>query len=58
MEVFDALPLAAVVHADFGDFFCVHGGIGPDVPKLRDIKKIDRFLFFHFLYHIHSSVIK
>jgi len=43
MEVFDALPLAAVVHADFGDFFCVHGGIGPDVPKLRDIKKIDRF---------------
>jgi serine/threonine-protein phosphatase 2B catalytic subunit len=43
MKVFDSMPLAAVVRADFGNFFCVHGGIGPDVTKLRDIKKIDRF---------------
>ena len=46
MQVFDSMPLAAVVRADFGNFFCVHGGIGPDVTKLRDIKKIDRFFLF------------
>ena len=63
MQVFDALPLAAVVQADFGNFFCVHGGIGPDVMQLRDIQSIDRFVFvfvvliilriclsFHFIY--------
>jgi len=43
MQAFDALPLAAVVKADFGNFFCVHGGIGPDVMRLSDIQSIDRF---------------
>ncbi len=42
MAVFDALPLAAIVQTNFGNFFCVHGGIGPDVLKVRDIRKIDR----------------
>lgn len=43
MDVFDALPLAAVVNKQF---FCVHGGLSPALSTsdpVFDINQLDRF---------------
>jgi len=43
-ELFDCLPLAALVTTDdIGQFFCCHGGIGPDLSSPQDVMRIDRF---------------
>lgn len=39
MEVFDCLPLSAVVE---GRLFCVHGGLSPSINTLEEIREIDR----------------
>eukprot|EP01103_Thecamoeba_quadrilineata_P015930 TRINITY_DN5179_c0_g2_i1.p1 TRINITY_DN5179_c0_g2~~TRINITY_DN5179_c0_g2_i1.p1 ORF type:complete len:636 (-),score=115.62 TRINITY_DN5179_c0_g2_i1:130-1980(-) len=44
MQCFDTLPVAAVVSTESaGRFFCVHGGLSPDLNTLDDIKQINRF---------------
>ncbi|KIM55364.1 hypothetical protein SCLCIDRAFT_134899 [Scleroderma citrinum Foug A] len=40
LESFNALPLAAVVDKRF---FCVHGGLSPELIKLDDLIKLNRF---------------
>lgn len=40
MESFDAMPLAAIVN---DRYLAIHGGISPDLKKLSQIAKLDRF---------------
>lgn len=40
MDVFDAMPLAALVS---NKYLAIHGGISPDLKKLDNLEKINRF---------------
>lgn len=40
MEVFDYLPIAAVVE---NKFLCMHGGLPENISHVEDITKINRF---------------
>lgn len=40
MEVFDAMPLCAIVNKKY---FAVHGGISPELKKIENLEKINRF---------------
>jgi serine/threonine-protein phosphatase 2B catalytic subunit len=40
LESFNALPVAALVDSRF---FCVHGGLSPELITLDDLRRLDRF---------------
>lgn len=40
MNSFDHLPISAIVNKSF---FCVHGGLSPDITNLEEIAALDRF---------------
>ena len=40
LDVFDALPLACIVD---NKYLAMHGGISPEIQKLEEINRIDRF---------------
>ncbi|KAL7712576.1 Serine/threonine-protein phosphatase [Entamoeba marina] len=42
-NVFDTLPLCAIVKQPFGSFFLCHGGISPSLLVVDDVNSIDRF---------------
>ena len=41
LEVFESLPISAVVN---NDYLCMHGGISPTLLDTEDINKINRFV--------------
>ena len=42
-DAFQAMPLACTVTTAVGKFFCVHGGISPNVTSLHQFTEFDRF---------------
>lgn len=42
-DVFQSMPLAATVSTPAGRFFCLHGGISPNVTSLHQFAEFDRF---------------
>lgn len=40
LQSFNALPLAAIMNKQF---FCVHGGLSPELKTLDDLTRLDRF---------------
>lgn len=43
LQLFQAMPLAAIVSTDYGDLFACHGGISPHLSVLKDIEDINRY---------------
>ena len=43
-QVFEAMPLGAIVTTARGGVFCCHGGLGPDLQRVSDLDAIDRFV--------------
>lgn len=42
-DAFQAMPLACTVTTSVGKFFCVHGGISPNVTSVHQFTEFDRF---------------
>eukprot|EP00010_Vexillifera_abyssalis_P006265 CAMPEP_0201545192 /NCGR_PEP_ID=MMETSP0173_2-20130828/1730_1 /ASSEMBLY_ACC=CAM_ASM_000268 /TAXON_ID=218659 /ORGANISM="Vexillifera sp., Strain DIVA3 564/2" /LENGTH=486 /DNA_ID=CAMNT_0047953525 /DNA_START=150 /DNA_END=1610 /DNA_ORIENTATION=+ len=43
MNAFDCLPIAALVDTNYGKFLCTHGGLGPGIKTIDDIRQCNRF---------------
>ena len=43
MSCFRAMPIAAVIRAEYGNMLAVHGGISPEISTLEDISCLNRF---------------
>jgi len=41
LEIFESMPLAAVVN---NDYLCMHGGISPSLTDIEEVNKLNRFI--------------
>ncbi|KAG7381053.1 hypothetical protein PHYPSEUDO_006487 [Phytophthora pseudosyringae] len=42
LSCFQSMPVAAILSTSRGNFFCVHGGLSPDLKTIQDVQDIDR----------------
>jgi serine/threonine-protein phosphatase 2B catalytic subunit len=43
MELFDMMPIAALISTPTSNYFALHGGLTPSITKLEQINEHNRF---------------
>jgi serine/threonine-protein phosphatase 2B catalytic subunit len=43
LQLFQTLPLAAIISTDYGNIFACHGGLSPHLPTIASIEALNRY---------------